>query len=232
MINLSDITAVNVFFAWLSLVSTTLFLWATISLKKTYQKMKEVKEQEEKRWHDLEDKAQLDYQKIIQAANRKAEEIILQAIELKHESVASLQTSQDAMIQNQAEVMKQISEDLFSKQREEVNKINEENIKILTNVYKDIEESAKSDFANYKKIVQEQTFQAEKIAQDRINQEYQKLESEIAELKQKKLKELNDNINNMLLKISKEVIGKSLDISEHEDLVIKALDKAKKEGII
>src|SRR3989344_3400403 len=109
MINLSDITAVNVFFAWLSLVSTTLFLWATISLKKTHQKMKEVKEQEEKRWHDLEDKAQLDYQKIIQAANRKAEEIILQAIELKHESVASLQTSQDAMIQNQAEVMKQIS---------------------------------------------------------------------------------------------------------------------------
>lgn len=232
MINLSDITAVNVFFAWLSLVSTTLFLWATLSLKKTYQKMKEVKEQEEKRWHDLEDKAQGDYQKLLQAANKKAEEIILQAIELKHESVASLQNSQDTMIQNQTEALKQISEDLFSKQQEEVNKINEENIKILINIYKDIEESAKSDFANYKKIVEEQTFQAEKIAEARINQEYQKLESEIAELKRKKLEELNNNINNMLLKISKEVVGKSLDISDHEDLVIKALDKAKKEGII
>lgn len=194
--------------------------------------MKEVKEQEEKRWHDLEDKAQGDYQKLLQAANKKAEEIILQAIELKHESVASLQNSQDTMIQNQTEALKQISEDLFSKQQEEVNKINEENIKILINIYKDIEESAKSDFANYKKIVEEQTFQAEKIAEARINQEYQKLESEIAELKRKKLEELNNNINNMLLKISKEVIGKSLDISDHEDLVIKALDKAKKEGII
>lgn len=151
MINLSDITAVNVFFAWLSLVSTTLFLWATLSLKKTYQKMKGLKEQEEKKWKDLEDKAQVDYQKLLQAANRKAEGIILQAIELKHESVANLQSSQDTMIQNQTEALKQISEELFNKQREEVNKINEENIKILTNIYKDIEESAKSDFANYKK---------------------------------------------------------------------------------
>ena len=232
MLTLSDLSYLDIFFAWLSLVSITLFLYATLSLRRVNKKLEDVKENESRRWQEIEEKAQKDYQGILQTANKKAQEILFQATQIKHESALGLQNATDGMIQNQTEALKQVSDILSKKHEEEINRINEENIKILINIYKDIEESAKTDFANYKKIIQQQTFEAEKIAQDRIRKEYEKLESEIQDLKQKKLQELNDNIYNFLSKISKEVIGKSLNMTEHEDLVVKALDKAKKEGIL
>lgn len=232
MINLSDITPVNIFFVWLSIVSTTLFLWATLSLKRTNQKIRDIKEQEEKKWQELENLAQKDYQEIIETANKKAQEIILRATQINHESTINLQNSVDRIVQNQNEALKEISLAFSSKHEEEVNEINKESIKLLTNVYKDIETSAKSDFAKYKEAVQKQTFEAETIAEERIKQEYEKLEIEIRELKEKRLQELNSNIDNMIQNISKDIIGKSLSLSDHEDLIIKALDQAKKDGIL
>ena len=46
------------------------------------------------------------------------------------------------------------------------------------------------------------------------------------------INKVNDDIHKILLNISKTVLGKSLDAKDHEDLIIEALDKAKKENII
>lgn len=232
MINLSEITYVDIFFAWLSVVSTTLFIWATFSLKRTHEKIKEIKEQEEKRWKDLEDKAQRDYQEVLEAANKKAQEIILQATQISHESTINLQNSMDRMLNNQNTALRQISKSLSRKHEEQVNQIIENSIKILTNTYKNIELTTNSDFEKYKEDIQKQTFEAHTVAQQRIKQEYEKLEIEINQLKEKRLQELNSTIDNIIQNISKEVIGKSLNLSDQEDLIIKALDQAKKDKIL
>ncbi|MBI2621945.1 MAG: hypothetical protein HYW63_04880 [Candidatus Levybacteria bacterium] len=232
MINLSDFTTLDIFLAWLVIVSTTLFLWATYTLRNTNQRIKDIKDQEEKKWKDLEDKAQRDYQEILQSANKKAQEIILRATEVRQEGVMGFQDSAQKMFEAQKEAIKQISLALSNKYETELKKINEEHIKLLINIYKDIETSAKSDFTKYKDIIQKQTFDAERIAEQKIKEEYEKLESEIKELRQKKLNELNSEIDNIILNVSKEVIGKSLDLSAHENLIIEALEKAKKEKVI
>ena len=58
------------------------------------------------------------------------------------------------------------------------------------------------------------------------------LENEIRQRKEKELQKLNDNIYKILSNISKEVIGKSLNLSDHEDLIIASLEKAKKERLL
>ena len=232
MINLSEITPINIFFAWLSLVSITLFLWITFTLKRTHQKIKDIKELEEKKWKDLEDSAQRDYQEIISAANKKAQEIILRSTEIRQESLVTLQDSVNELMKAQNEAIKEISSAVSDKYEKLASQINEDNIKLLINIYKDIESSAKLDFAKYRQIIQKQTFEAEKIAEQRIKEEYEKLEIEIREARGKRLEELKTNINNIILNISKDVISKSLDISDHEELIIDALEKAKKEEIL
>lgn len=232
MIDLPATTSLNIFFAWLSVASTILFIWATLSLKRLQQKIREIKEEEEKRWQDATDKAQKDYQEIIETANKKAQEITLRATQISHESVVNLQNSLGEMLQNQQDYFKEISSAVSKKQDEEINKINDEHIKMLVNIYKDIENSAKADFTKYKEAVQKQTFEAEKMAEQRIEEDYEKLKIEIADLRQKKLQELQSNIDNIILNISKDVIGKSLNLSDHQDLIIKALEEAKKEEIL
>ena len=231
MLNLSGITSLNVFFLWTTIVATGLFLYTFVSLKHKNKKIKEIKNQEEKRWRELESKAQKDYQEVLETANKKAQDIILQANHIRDESTADFQKAVDAMLSNQKEVLELTSLSIARKYEEEINRINKENIQTLQNIYKDIETSTKSDFTKYKEFIQQQTFDAEKIAKERIEEEYKKLENEINLRKEKELKKLNDDIYTILLNISKEVVGKSMNFSDHQDLIIDALERAKKEGI-
>ena len=98
-------------------------------------------------------------------------------------------------------------------------------------MYKGIEDYANSSFEEYKKVVERQTFESEKIAQEKIKAKYDELDRELQIEKDEMLKKLNDDIYKILFNISKMVIGKSLDFSDHEELIIKALNEAKKEGV-
>ncbi len=55
------------------------------------------------------------------------------------------------------------------------------------------------------------------------------MEKEIEEIKKEKLKELEKNIYKIINDVTKKVLGKAIDLSTHEELVMKALEKAKKE---
>lgn len=201
-----------------------------LSSRSNQKKIKEIKENEEKRWQELESKAQLDYQDIIESANQKAKNIILDANQIKEETSTNFQTSVSTLFENQKDILENTSLALTKKYEEQINQINKNNIQILTNIYKDIELNANSNFEKYKEVIQKQTFDAEKIAHDRIKDQYQKIENEIEEHKKQMLQKIDDDIYKILLNISKLVIGGSLDLSKHEDLIIKSLEEAKKEN--
>jgi SHS2 domain-containing protein len=232
MLNLPALSVSDVFLIWLSLLSLTLFVLATHSLKRLNKKLSETKQEESTRWQDLELKAQKEYQEIIENANKKAGEIMLSATQLKHETSVNLQVTADDMLAQQAQALKQITIAVAKKHEEQLKALNDDNIKVLSNIYKELQQSAKNDFANYKKIVQDQTFQAEKIAQDRINSEYLVFEKELNEIKKQRLTDLNEKIYRVIQKVSKDVLGKSLTITDQENLILKSLDNAKKENLL
>jgi len=49
--------------------------------------------------------------------------------------------------------------------------------------------------------------------------------------KRKGLEEIDRGVYRTIVDVSKKIIGKAIDISTHEKLVMDALEKAKKEGI-
>lgn len=58
-----------------------------------------------------------------------------------------------------------------------------------------------------------------------------KIEKEAEEYRQNKLKKVDEQIREIVQSAAKEVIGRAISLSEHEDLVTKALEKAKKDRI-
>lgn len=232
MINLSDFTPLNTFLAWLSVFIVTLFFFSVIAMVRSNRKLRNIREQEEKRWLELEEKAQKDYQEILENANKRAQEIILEASQIKRDTSAGFQSSVDRILNAQKEFLQDTSLSTSDKYKQEIEKVNDENIKLLINIYKDIEVTAKTDFAKFKELIQKQTFDAEKITSERMNAEYEKMEGELLALKAKKLDELNEKIYKIIQNVSREIIGHSLNLSDHEELIISALDSAKKEGII
>lgn len=231
MLNLSEFTSLNIFFVWLSIFSSSLVLVLFIALGRQTNKLRRLKRQEQERWSDLEEHAQKDYQEILEKANDKAKEIISEATRVNEASQSKLQNLYDKLFEDQKQVLEQTISTTSAQYKDQVDLINKKNIELLSNMYKGIEDYANSSFEEYKKIVERQTFESEKIAEERIKAKYDELDQELRKEKDEMIKKINDDIYKILFNISKMVIGKSLNFSDHEELIIKALEDAKKEGL-
>jgi membrane-associated HD superfamily phosphohydrolase len=75
----------------------------------------------------------------------------------------------------------------------------------------------------------DQVYQA---ATKSISQKIDQTEKNIDNYKKEKLNEIDQKIFQMIEDVAKKTIGKSIDLSLHEELVIQALEKAKKENFL
>jgi len=71
-----------------------------------------------------------------------------------------------------------------------------------------------------------------KVAKDIISEKIVQTEENIGDYKKEKIKELDEKIYLILGEIAKKTLGKTIDLSTHEELVVQALEKAKKEKIL
>lgn len=101
----------------------------------------------------------------------------------------------------------------------------------LEAVIQDIEGEALSEMKNFKDILEKETLVSQKIVEEKIEQEYATVQKELSVYKSEKLKEIDESIYKFLANVSKLVFGKVLSLEEHQELVMKALEEAKKEGI-
>ena len=69
-------------------------------------------------------------------------------------------------------------------------------------------------------------------AQEEINKELITSQEKIKSYEQQKIKELDDKVYQILGAIAKKTIGHAIDFSTHEELVLEALKRAKKEKLI
>lgn len=229
---LSYLSSFNVFLLWLSFASVVLFAYVLIKLNKTNKKLVDLNKQRENRWQELDTQAQKSYQEIIETANKKAVEITLKATEINNESAIKLQQTIDSLLKNQKEAIESVSESVLKTHQNQITELNRHILEVSGSIYKDIEANSKIEMLAFIEIMKRQTFDAESNAQQKIKEEYEKLERDLELKKEEKLKILEINIYKILTNISKDVIGRSLDLSAQQDLILKSLTQAKKEGNI
>ena len=139
MINLPNLSPLNGFLILLSIISLSLFFTSIIYAIRNKRKAEEIVEKEEDKWEDLEVKAQRDYHELIESANKKAEEIILHASEIKQESTNFLQDSVELMLADQKKILEEASTALSKQFEAQLKQVNDNNIQLLKNIYKGLE---------------------------------------------------------------------------------------------
>jgi F0F1-type ATP synthase membrane subunit b/b' len=110
------------------------------------------------------------------------------------------------------------------KELPEIEKIKSE---IQERILKEIEKEIKK----LSESISKKTEQIYQSAAQSVNEEVIQAQEYIKNYKEKKIKEINKKVYQIINDISKEIIGKSISMREHEDLVIRALENAKKELI-
>src|SRR3989344_1660268 len=109
--------------------------------------------------------------------------------------------------------------------------IKAKNIEVFQNVSKDIEINTTEEIKNFKESMQKLTTLSQEEVKKKIDTDYEVLKKEIADYKKEELQKIDSGIYELLEKISKIVLGKALSLADHEGLIEKSLEKAKKEGV-
>lgn len=97
--------------------------------------------------------------------------------------------------------------------------------------HKELLDSAKLQIDQFATGVQKEIAQIRQGVEVKVSQKLIDAEMDIKQYKEKKRSEIDSKIYLMLGEIAHKTIGKSIDFSTHEELVMDALEKAKKENL-
>lgn len=186
----------------------------------------------QKKAADLLDEAQEKASAILEKAQTKSLELINAAQFYNNETKHVFEDQLKAARENQADEFNHTSQEFLESYKKAVEELKSDDIKDLHNISKDIEKDAQRQVGDFANIIEEETVQAQKIIEEKIEAEYKKVREEVDHYKTTQMAKIDDQIYAIIKKVTEEAIGKGLNIQEHEQMVVDALDKAKKEILV
>jgi F0F1-type ATP synthase membrane subunit b/b' len=183
-----------------------------------YQKLRE---ERENNWQAQLKNAQLKARKVIEDANTQASQIVGSAQGFKREQIDMLNSEIYKAVETYTDTYNQVMINLQN-----------EIVKVLGNTPEDIKNGVIKELEVIRNALQKDLIESRKKASAVIEKEYSKLQSDIESYKLTRLKQLDNSIFQIIEMVSKKVLAKEISAEEHEKLVIKALEEAKRQEML
>ena len=195
-----------------------------LRLHKTYSRLKERKNM-------IESDAHKEAEKIMDEARKKSMESLkqarIQASKIINEAGVITQEAKQKMLSDFSTVTTgyaQSYQQLLAQAKDEA-------IKIIDNISKDIKSQAASEIGTMKSALTQEVAKAQETTRKAILQSIQTIEKEMEAYKKARIQKVDENVFEILRQVTQRVIGRALSPQDHEDLVIKSLEEAKKENV-
>ncbi len=107
----------------------------------------------------------------------------------------------------------------------------EEIQKIAAEIAVEFKNEAVVELARFKKELEDKIVAVEGAAEKVLEAEYEEIKRDIENYKASKIAQIDSTAHDVLIDVTKKVLGKSIDMRAHEDLVVQALEDAKRQNI-
>jgi hypothetical protein len=164
-------------------------------------------------YHQIIDNALARERKILEDATSEAKRIITGAQYISDASKQAVATSLDAIVKQIQNQTQELASEFMKSYKASLEQISTQSLSNVSNITKGLE----GDLQTQIKLFHEKMLP--------------ELEKELEEYKQARLKQIEDTVNRVIEEVSQEVLNKSMNVQDHENLVIQSLEKAKKEGV-
>lgn len=104
--------------------------------------------------------------------------------------------------------------------------------KVLRDSQAQVIEATRAKIDEIGRILPDQVLNLHQGLDQKIQEKLAQADKEIETYKQEQFKEVQEKIYRVIGEISKKTIGRSIDVSTHEELVMNALEKARKDKVI
>jgi hypothetical protein len=168
---------------------------------------------------------------IINDANLRAKKTLTAVEQISDESKVMLGRELDNVVKSQANVLKRTSTELLKYYNDTLLKQKADSVAVLQKASEQIEKELLHEVEEFGDILKKETIDTQKQIEARIQKEYSTIEQDLADYKRKNLSAIDESIYDILYNVSKRVFGKALSMEEHQELVIEALEEAKKSNV-
>ena len=174
--------------------------------------------------------AQREASTIIQTASLKAREILGTAGVVKDEVLQTTTREILAISEQHKRYLKDASLKYVETYEHMAEEAQEEYLHTLHAASQAMAKDAQQSLGMFETFLKEQTIGYKLAMEKKIDQLRMEANTSIDEYRKEKLKRVDKSINEIILMVAKHVIGRSINLKEHNELVIRALEEAKKEG--
>jgi F0F1-type ATP synthase membrane subunit b/b' len=101
--------------------------------------------------------------------------------------------------------------------------------KVFQSAVDQMEQQVSSEVDDFKTKLLQETIASHRLAEQKVKEASVAVEQEIAAYKTEKMKGIDEKFSNVLTTMAKEVLGKSLSLDDHRDLVLWGLGRAKED---
>jgi len=180
--------------------------------------------------------------RMAEAAQRQSQEILANAQKSAEILINDAHVKAGEVIKR-TEVLSSDSKNKMLAELEEVSRLNIENFRnalseakaetvtVLSKVSKDLQSQALTEVASFRGNLQKEIVSSQEALSAAVSEGYKKIEEEIGKYKTARLKQVDDTIFEILREVTQKIIGHAISFEEHEELVKKSLEEAKRQNI-
>ena len=182
------------------------------------------------------------FNQVLEEANKKASDLVIGATEKANRMIANTEVMVDDIrveMRKSFSTAKDKNVDLLEGHLKAMQMENKEFLESLRDNLITDARNLMMDFANQskqemEKLVDEVKQQSGVLKQsldEKINQEFSKVDAEVENYRKQKTELVEKSIGKLLLRVFQLVWPKTVTFEDHEQMVVEALDQAKKEGV-
>ncbi len=181
-------------------------------------------------------------EKVLELAHQRAEKIIEKALKKSEEIVVEIDHLNDEIRKEMKQVFKQSTDSYIHTVNQEskeftaaiaevVPLVKEKYMKGADETIQIFQANLAAELGPLREIVDRQVTETIDQLKKKIEEEWEKARQEINEYKVQQKKQLEENLKTSIEALAKTAFGDALTPSQHQQLVMKALEKAKEEGV-
>lgn len=226
---------ISLFVIFAFLTSLGLLLFVLVYVYILYSKEVKIRAAQERQLAEIE--------KTITSANNRAEGIIEHAVDKAQLTILKSDYLRDDLIKSLEASLAEVAHIVEENLTKDEQKFEQDNEKLYQQIraeftqrvdvaIKNLEEATRAELDDFRKVLSEETVGAQNIITKKINEEFSEVRTEIETYKQTQIKKIDATISQILKKASYELIGKTIDLADHEALIKASVEEALAEGFL
>jgi vacuolar-type H+-ATPase subunit H len=169
---------------------------------------------------------------MIEKAQQKSDQLLADA----HIRSREIVSKADDFLAKQQTVLSQdlekVNQIYVKEYQKELTNIKETSAKVLQNMPNDVKTFMIQAVDDFRLALSQEVTRAQSEASKVMQEAYKKALTDIDKYREERMKQIDESAGDLVAQVTKRVLGKEITSDEHEKLVVKALEEAKKQGIL